>query len=221
MLALLCALRCEITGLRKQLSLSETFDWRGCHIAMGKYENKDILLAKTGVGRAKAERAAQLVLYHYPVTAVLSIGFAGALTEELEVGDIILCSRLYCANEPHNGLGSERPLFSDTNLVSAASKSGGATTRFRYGSCVTSPCPVLKKQAKLALGRRFNADIVDMESYWVAKAAAERRVPFMAIRAISDTAKGSLLARLLALCRDARCARRSLTSFTGCFLAKL
>lgn len=249
MLALLGALREEIIDLQEQLKLEETSTWQGYHIARGRYENRDILLIETGIGKAKAESAAELVLSHYPITAALSIGFAGALTEEPKVGDLIICSTLHCANGLQTRVGSEKPLFSDTNLVSTACQSGAATAHFRCGSCVTSPQLALKPEAKLRLSRAFGADIVDMESYWVAKAAAEWHVPFMAIRAVSDAAGESLLpfdqlltpngklrrektalyflihphhlVRLLVMYRNAQHARRRLTNFIRCLLAEV
>ena len=247
MLALLGALREEIIDLQKQLGLEETSVWQGYRIAQGKYENRDILLIQTGIGKEKAEGAAELVLSYYPITAVLSVGFAGALTERSKVGDVIICSTLHCADALQTG--PERDLASDTNLVSVASECGAATTQLRFGSCVTSPQLALKPEEKMELGRAFNADIVDMESYWVAKAAAERRVSFIGIRAVSDEVHESLppfdllltpdgklrrgktaihflahphqLVRLLAIYRNARRARRSLTYCIRCFLTRL
>jgi nucleoside phosphorylase len=206
------------------------------------------LLVQTGIGKEKAERAAELVLSYYPsIVAVLSIGFGGALTERSKVGDVIICSTLYCADALQGR--SERDLASDINLVSAALKCAAATTRMSFGSCVTSPCLALKPNEKLRLGRAFSAEIVDMESYWIARAAAERRVPFIGIRAVSDAVHESLLrfdllltseekarqektaiyllahphdlVRLLAIYRNARRARRSLTNYVCCFLTRL
>jgi len=247
-LALFGALRQEIIDLQKQMGLEETFVWQGYRIARGRYENKDILLIQTGIGKERAERAVELVLSCYPsIVAVLSIGFGGALTKRSRVGDVIICSTLHCADALQGR--SERDLACDVNLVSAALKCAAATTRLDFGGCVTSPCLVLKPGEKLELGRAFDADVVDMESYWIAKAAAERRVPFIGIRAVSDAVDESLLRfdllliseekarqakaaiyllahphdliRLLAIYRNARRARRSLTSYVCCFLARL
>lgn len=145
--------------------------------------------------------------------------------------------------------GSGRNLASDTHLVSVALECAAATRHVRFGSSVTSAQFALKPREKLELGKAFNADIVDMESYWVAKAAAEKRVPLICIRAVSDavhesslpfdlllTPDGKLrqeetaihilahphhLVRLLATYRNTRRARRSLTNCICCFLTRL
>ena len=42
-------------------------------------------------------------------------------------------------------------------------------------------------QKTQALGISLRADTIDMESYWIARIASARRVPFIAIRSVSDT----------------------------------
>jgi adenosylhomocysteine nucleosidase len=248
MLALLGALREEIIDLQKQMGLDEISVWQGYRIAQGKYENRGILLIQTGIGKNNAERAVELVLSYYPsIATILSIGFGGALTERLRVGDVIICSTLHCADELQ--IGSGRNLASDTHLVSVALECAAATRKLRSGSSVTSAQLALKPGEKLELGRAFNADIVDMESYWVAKAAAEKHVPFICIRAVSDAVHESSLpfdlllapdgklrqeetaihmlahphhlVRLLATYQNTRRARRSLTNYICCFLTRL
>jgi hypothetical protein len=102
-------------------------------------------------------------------------------------------------------------------------------------------------EAKRSLGKAFHADIVEMESYWIARMASAGQIPFMAVRAVSDLLRDSLppfdrlldsnarwrwkkaalyfvsspqqLMRLPALYRNARQARRSLTTFVDRLIA--
>jgi adenosylhomocysteine nucleosidase len=250
MLALLGALREEVADLKRQMVLEEAFAGQGYHVYKGKYKNKDVLLVQTGLGRERAERATKLVLSRYPVTAVISIGFAGALTEESKIGDVILCSTLHCANGLiQKGLKPES-YYCDTDLISRISQSlEGKAVRFRQGSSVTVSQLVSNPEAKQKLGKAFRANIVDMESYWVARIASDRQIPFAAVRAVSDTVQDSLppldrmltpngkwrwekaapyfifhpqhLIKLFVLYRNARQARKSLTAFVSHMVAKL
>ena len=52
--------------------------------------------------------------------------------------------------------------------------------------------PVSERPAKQALGKTFSAKVVDMESYWIGRMASTKQVPFLAVRAISDTVADSL-----------------------------
>lgn len=253
MLALLGALREEIIGLQRNMFLEEASVQKGCRVFKGRYKDKAILLVQTGVGKERAETATRFILEHYPATTLVSLGFAGALTEQSRVGDIILCSTLYCDKRrtyEETGLGN--PYYSDTSLVSVASQTlalQGTAIRLWQGSSVTVAQPVTKAGARYALGKAFNADVVDMESYWIARIASGRHIPFIAIRAISDKMQDSLLPferimasngrwqwgkatlyflscphhliKLFLLYRNAREARKSLTTFVGHLMAKI
>ncbi|MDO8568451.1 MAG: hypothetical protein Q7R57_07025 [Dehalococcoidales bacterium] len=183
MIALLAAMKREVSGPKRHIAIRDSLNGEGYQVFRGEYGGKEVLLVQTGVGREKAERAAMFVLEHYPVSTLVSFGFAGALTVESRIGDIILCSTLHC-----NDRESKMPCHSDTGLVSESLRLlSGGVTRLRQGTSVSVALPVCEPEAKHALGRTFQADIVDMESGWLARLAGERQIPFLAVRVISDT----------------------------------
>ena len=59
-------------------------------------------------------------------------------------------------------------------------------------------------EEKKKFGEAFDAHIVDMESYWIAKMAAERQIPFIVIRSVSDTRQERLLPFMRMLTTDGR-----------------
>lgn len=187
MLALFCALKEEASALRRQMTVEKAVSWGRRRLYLGKLRGRKALLAQTGTGREGAEAAARLVLGQYPVTALVSIGFAGALDRGLKAGDVIFCSTLRCDDGPENTGVCQ----SDINLLSAMWQLDKGMP-FRRGSSVTTIAPVTAPQAKHRLGQAFQADIVDMEGYWLARVAADHGVPFIAVRAISDTADENL-----------------------------
>ncbi len=250
MLTLVCAMREEIANLKKRMSVEEVFAQQpACLMYKGKYRERDVSLVQTGIGKEYTERATELLLERFPVTSVVSFGFAGALTTELQVGDIILCSKLYCGDERiDEDLNTGMPCcYSDDNLVSLAAQTfKGMSVKWIQGSSVTVPKAVSTPKAKHTLGEAFSAQAVDMESYWIARIASARQIPFLAVRAISDAVEDALpplgqfiepdgslrwqkaapyfivrpqqLVRLLRLYRNARRARKSLTAFVDCFI---
>jgi adenosylhomocysteine nucleosidase len=188
MLTLLGAFGQEIAGLRRKMAVEEVIAGPGCSVYRGKLESRDCLLVRTGMGKERAENATRLVLQRYPVTAMISLGFAGALSPELTIGDVVVCSTMHCASGPEKRDGESEAYHADANLLALASQGAGAgTIRFRLGSGVTVTRLASSTQKMQALGRGFHADIVDMESYWIARIASARQVPFIAIRSISDT----------------------------------
>ena len=178
---LLGAMSREVDGVRKQLGLSRAVDRGGWRTFEGRYEEKELALVETGPGRLKAEAAALFAVMRYPVTSVISFGFAGGLTDETKAGDVVLCRTLY--DGAVRGAGS--PHSSDEGLIALASEVPlGDSGHLALGSSVTVEGVVTEPQHKRALGKTFGADVVDMEGYWVADAVAG--VPFLAVRAISD-----------------------------------
>jgi adenosylhomocysteine nucleosidase len=176
MIGVFVATRMESAGLRKRLSVEESVRERGFVVERGKCEGVEILLVQTGMGRARAEAAAAKVLSRWPLEAVVSLGLSGALVPWLRVGEIVLCAAIR-----H---GDDGPVQCDPDLLS---KAMGSSKPAAKGIAVTSEEFVSTVEAKREMAWASEAIAVDMESYWIGKAAVERGLPFLSIRAISDS----------------------------------
>ncbi len=193
MLAIMGAFGQEIIDLRRQMVIEEVVARRDFRLYRGKLKSRDTLLVQTGMGKERAENATQFVLDRYPVTAIISLGFAGALNPELRIGDLVVCATLH--GQPGSGQEEKKlePLAPDAKLLSLASQGpGDRTTRFRPGIGVTVLQLNSSTQKMQGLSENFHADIVDMESYWIARIASAWRIPFIAIRSISDNIQSSV-----------------------------
>jgi adenosylhomocysteine nucleosidase len=193
MIALLGALKEEVSDLRRQMGLEKVHAEPARHLYRGEHRGRDAVLVQTGMGRERAETATKLVLERYPVTVLVSLGFAGALTEDLKVGDVVVCSTLFCAEG--RGQGATKPISycSDDGLLRHATEAlEGTAVRFCLGSGVTVPQVISTPEERRELRKAFDAHVVDMESYWIARIASDKRIPFVEIRSISDTPRDSL-----------------------------
>ncbi len=250
MLAIFGAFGQEIVDFRRQMVIEEVVAKPVCRLYRGKFKNRETLLVQTGMGKERAENATRFTLEHYPVTAIISLGFAGALAPELRIGDVVVCSALLCAPGTEQKEEKLEPLAPDANLLSLASQgSGDGATRFCLGSGVTVLQLNSSIQKMQGLSETFHADIVDMESYWIARIASARQIPFIAIRSISDTMQdgvqpfdrilasdGKLLWKKAVRCfllhpqylmnvftmfRNTRPAKRNLAAFIGQLVTKI
>jgi adenosylhomocysteine nucleosidase len=116
-----------------------------------------------GPGYKNASRATQRAIESFAPEMAVSLGFAGALTPELRVGDI----------------------FMPRHIVSERTGSAFTSPRGR-GTLVTAE-RVAGPERKSVLVGRFRAQAVDMEAAAVASVAAARDCEFLALKVISDT----------------------------------
>ncbi len=185
MLALIGAMDQEVSGLLARMSATEV-DTRGSLVVhRGTLAGRNLLLARSGVGRQAAERACGTILDQYPVTAIVSFGYCGALNPRLAVGDVVTCSRVFSVEgHSHQEPRCDAALLA---LMRAANRASSGP-----GNGVTCSRLVASIEDKRALFELCGADVVDMESYWVGAIAAENGIPFASVRVVSDSASDSL-----------------------------
>lgn len=148
-------------------------DWgEGC------YHHYEKIIKVSGVGPVRARRAAE-ELIEKGATALLSWGTAGGLQIDLSPGELILPFKVLLSRKvgyPVNFTWHDR-------LKNRLCKHMDIHT----GSIIQSPTTIRSTSEKLSLYRRDGAIAVDMESTAVAQVAKASSVPFIAIRAITDS----------------------------------
>lgn len=137
--------------------------------------NPHLSLLETGEGPENCELALRRRLDHIAPRVVLGIGVAGALSESLSVGDMVLVSRV-------EGVDA-RPslaLLSTAESIPLGLKSGVSVT---VNDIVCEAAGKRRLASALAPG---DLGIVDMESSALARVCGESSVPFVIVRAVSD-----------------------------------
>jgi 4-hydroxy-3-methylbut-2-enyl diphosphate reductase len=130
------------------------------------------------MGRERS-RSAATVAASRPARAVAVLGFCGALSDDLEPGSLVLADELRGGDTP----------FQCERLPQLEKELEQAGLSINRGPIVSVP-----KAARGAERARLAADgsiAVDMESAWLAPAAAGR--PFAALRAVVDTPSRELV----------------------------
>ena len=140
-----------------------------------------MVIAATGVGPRNAARAADPLCAEARPELLVGAGVAGALSEDLGVGDIFVARRVLDA------AGDAPP--PDPQLTARASAMPGSRT----GTLVSVERPLVTVSEKAVWGAQVDAPAaVDMESAAWARAAAEHGIPYVVIRAVSDGARDEL-----------------------------
>ncbi len=149
------------------------------------------LVAATGDGPRNAARAAADLCASHRPSLLIGAGVAGALTADLVLGDLVVAHRLV------DGEG-ETPLPHSVLAGRASAKPGALA-----GTLLTVDRPLVAVSEKAAWAARVGPHplAVDMESAAWARVASARGIPFLIIRAVSDTA-GEELPGYLSECMD-------------------
>src|SRR5258708_11374474 len=146
--------------------------------------NHHLTLLETGEGRRNAGQSLRSRLKQRRVHAVLGIGFAGALSSALRVGDLVV------AREVRGPWSSAAP----PELIAAAEQIKAGCDFLHFGVNMTVD-KIADAQAKRELAGGLSADqlaCVDMESSALAEVCAENSALFLGIRCITDELEESL-----------------------------
>lgn len=137
----------------------------------------DVHLRLSGMGPVAAQTTAQ-ALVDDGARALVSWGCAGGLCEDLAAGSLLLPLRVVTEQ------GEDFPVDAQWH----ARLAGVLYDDYETGALCSSAQPVSSVAAKRRLREHTQARAVDMESAAVAAVARVNKVPFLVVRAVSDTA---------------------------------
>lgn len=189
MIAIVAALDAELAALERRARVRRCPSGPWPLIGEGTLAGRQVLLARTGMGSARAQEATAVLIQRHNPQAILSIGFAGSLVGELRAAQLVIARRVYALEEPlHDGpLAASDGLACDPALVElAVAAARRRRLAFREGSSLTVPQVVSQPEVKRRIGDSLPVDMVEMESYWVGRAAADQGIPFLVARAVLD-----------------------------------
>jgi adenosylhomocysteine nucleosidase len=184
----------ESLYFRREFRPQQRFPGAPCWVRFCGPSWLTVLLVESGIGAAATERALEWLLgapllgkVPYRPKVVINAGFAGALNEDLHVGDLVLATEVVTSD------GQSWPTTWPGDLPP-----GAWQPPVRRGRLVTVTELVLGPQ-KLELGKKHQALAAEMEGAKVARMCAQRGVPFGCVRAISDDVNARISPRLASL----------------------
>jgi adenosylhomocysteine nucleosidase len=152
------------------------------------FKGKTGVVAVSGMGAEAAARAASWIFQRYQPQALISLGFGGAVTPGLPPGALVL-GETYWGYEPETGkLGAlPAPPFPATPAELLEKLRSRGLPAFQ-GSIVTSP-KVIHKAGQGGPLQCLAHPVLDMETRVLTLSARQRDVPFLGLRAVTDTAE--------------------------------
>jgi nucleoside phosphorylase len=203
------AVRAHLTGLRRQPHQQGTLFETG-HLP-GREE--EITIALTGEGNAGAAVLAERAMSMFGPRALLFVGVAGALKDDIELGDVVVATRIYAyhgSKEQDEGVWTRPRAWEAPHdleqLAHYIARDRSWTGYLPAGAPGQPPTvhfkPIAAGEVLLAsrltetaqrLRQVFNdAAAIEMESAGIAQASQfNRSLPALIIRGISDRADGA------------------------------
>ena len=196
-IAIMGAMPEEIEPLLSKMDNVETIVYAQNKYFTGMYEGQELVVAYSKIGKVFATLTATILIEKFQCEKLLFSGVAGAISDELKIGDLIIANGLCQHDLDITAFGhpfgyvpeGEVCIPSDVglrNIAKEVAKEKNLT--LKEGVIATGDQFVANPERKDWIGDTFKADALEMEGASVAVVCSSLNVPFFILRAISDSA---------------------------------
>lgn len=193
-IGIMCAIARELAPIAGMLSDHRTEELLQRTFHTGTLHGVEVIAVMGGVGKVNGALTAQLLASHYQVDKLIFTGVAGGLSNQLQVGDVVIGTKLLYhdldASLVSNGVFDtpDDGFYSDPAMVEICR---GLGKDLHYGTIVTGDAFISGGAQRDSIIERLDPLCVDMESTAVAQVCWFYRLPLLVIRSISDFADDS------------------------------
>lgn len=142
----------------------------------GEIEGHRIAVSVAGAGEAMARKATRLLIDGHRPDWVISAGFGGGLDLSLKRLDLVVIEEV----------------IRETSGIRCSLSTGSWAQNDKRGRLLTVDRIIRTASEKAELRRKFQADVVDMETFAVAEICAERSTKMLGLRIVTDEASFDL-----------------------------
>lgn len=194
------AMECEITGSKEAMDLKEIKEEAMMKFYIGILEGVDTVVVCCGIGKVNAAIATQLLADKFSVNYIINVGVAGALSDNLEIGDIVISSDTTYHDFNPVQLVNNYPWMTDMyikadaeliNICQKACSSVLSIKRGIVGRVVSGDRFISSSETKKLIESKLSALCIEMEGASIAHVCHVNKIPFAIIRSISDKADES------------------------------
>ena len=197
--AIIGAMEQEIELLKNRLEAAETFRLGAFEAYRGRLAGKTVVLARSGIGKVNAAVATAWVVNQFAPDAVVNTGSAGGLGKGLKVGDVVIGLETAHHDVDVTAFGytwGQVPQLparyaADAALAAAATEAAQAFegAAVVQGLVVSGDQFVHSSDKVAEIRSRFEGvQAVEMEAAAIAQSCHQLGLPFVVVRAVSDSA---------------------------------
>ncbi|MCF6095859.1 5'-methylthioadenosine/adenosylhomocysteine nucleosidase [Thermovorax subterraneus] len=194
------ALDKEVTFLCEKLEKIKTMKKAYLTFHQGILKGKEVVVVKSGVGKVNAALCTQILIDYFKTDSIFCTGVAGALREELDIGDVVISTDVAQHDVDGTVFGHEpgeipnlgvKFFKADENLVEIAWEVACRTLKGKKavkGRILTGDQFISSADRVRYLREYFDGSCVEMEGGAIGHVCYVNDVPFVVIRSISDRA---------------------------------
>ena len=181
----------QLKGAHKHLRLGHVYH-------TGHLGRHEVVLVESGVGKVMSAMSVAVLVNDFKVTALINTGSAGAVSPGLAIGDVVLADQLVYHDVDVTAFGyaygqmAGQPLYFEASryFISEMKKVLEASEQTSHLGLIATGDSFIAGQDKIDRIKEHFPQVlaVEMEGAAIAQAAHSIGLPFMVIRAISDTA---------------------------------
>ncbi|CAG7913559.1 5'-methylthioadenosine/S-adenosylhomocysteine nucleosidase [Mammaliicoccus sciuri] len=198
MIGIIGAMEEEVEILKSSIENRETIQIAHVIFYKGNIEDKQVVLAQSGIGKVNAAITATLLINEFKPDLIINTGSAGSVDSELNIGDIIISNKVYYHDVNATAFGYKlgqvpsMPEFYETDkeLIDLAKSSieqldlNGIVGEVATGDSFIGSID----QRKVIKSNFPTAGVVEMEAGAIAQTCYQYNVPIIVTRAVSDLA---------------------------------
>lgn len=185
----------------------------------GKIAGVEIVTLFSGVCKVNAAIASQILIDTYGVDAIINAGVAGGMSTETDVFDVVISTEIAYHDVDAGILTEFHPWMESVffqadekllDLSRTAVSNLETASKIHWGRMVTGEA-FIAEEGRQNIVENFAPLSVDMETASVAHVCHVNRIPFLAIRCLTDSATNSASDDFMANCEKATCIAKDIT----------
>lgn len=180
-----------IENIMSNIEIKSIYEYK---MVIGNINNREYILVRSGVGKVNAARTTQILIDKFDVKYIINVGSAGAINDNLKIGDIVVGSRLVQHDFDVTAFGHEKGYISeigkffesDSKLIKKSKDIKIENINIVIGTIASGDIFCTDIEMKDKIRKEFNADCIEMEGAAIAQVCYLSKIPFIIIRSISD-----------------------------------
>ena len=195
------AMDSEIDALKENIADIKSEKISGVEFFSGKIGDKEVVVAKSGVGKVFAAICAEAMTLKYHPDKIFHIGIAGALSSDLGVKDVVIASSVAQHDIDQTAFDMPRGFIQGLELIEIPCTKSLVSelercakklkVNYKTGLIVSGDQFINDEKIKSSITKNFGAIAVEMEGAATGQVCYVNGVDFCVIRAMSDAANDS------------------------------